>query len=43
MKLDKKVSGGATKFVLARRLGTVEFGCDVPQALLNKTLSQLGN
>ncbi len=41
MKLDKKVSRGALKFVLARRLGAVEFGCDVPDALLKRTLSQL--
>ena len=34
MKLDKKVSAGEVKFVLARRLGSVEFGCRVPSALL---------
>jgi 3-dehydroquinate synthase len=41
MKLDKKVSRGTIQFVLARRLGAVEFGCDVPDALLKQTLSQL--
>ena len=30
MKLDKKVSGGEIKFVLARRIGAVEFGHQVP-------------
>ena len=30
MKLDKKVAGGQIKFVLARRIGQVEFGHDVP-------------
>ena len=31
MKLDKKVSGGEIKFVLARRIGEVEFGQRVPE------------
>ncbi|HEY2329471.1 MAG TPA: 3-dehydroquinate synthase [Verrucomicrobiae bacterium] len=30
MKLDKKVSGGEIKFVLAKKIGKVEFGCKVP-------------
>ena len=30
MQLDKKVSGGEVKFVLARRIGAVEFGQQVP-------------
>jgi 3-dehydroquinate synthetase len=34
MKLDKKVSAGEIKFVLARRIGTVEFGHQVPAGLL---------
>ena len=33
MQLDKKVSGGEIKFVLARRIGAVEFGHRVPTAL----------
>ena len=32
MQLDKKVSGGEVKFVLARRIGAVEFGHQVPAA-----------
>jgi 3-dehydroquinate synthase len=39
MKLDKKVSAGEIKFVLARRIGEVEFGHNVPAALIEKTLS----
>jgi 3-dehydroquinate synthase len=34
MQLDKKVSGGEIKFVLARRIGKVEFGHKVPASLL---------
>jgi 3-dehydroquinate synthase len=40
MKLDKKVSGGEIKFVLARRIGEVEFGRQVPAELLAGALSQ---
>jgi 3-dehydroquinate synthase len=40
MRLDKKVSAGEIKFVLARRIGAVEFGCQVPAALLAETISQ---
>jgi 3-dehydroquinate synthase len=39
MKLDKKVSAGEIKFVLARRIGAVEFGHQVPAALLAKTIN----
>ena len=38
MKLDKKVSGGEVKFVLARKVGQVEFGIDVPRATINTAL-----
>ena len=38
MKLDKKVSGGEVKFVLARKVGQVEFGVDVPRATINTAL-----
>jgi len=38
MKLDKKVSGGEVKFVLARRIGRVEFGKTVPARVLEATL-----
>ena len=34
MQLDKKVSGGEIKFVLARRIGAVEFGQKVPAAAI---------
>jgi 3-dehydroquinate synthase len=39
MKLDKKVSAGEIKFVLARRIGEVEFGQKVPPASIDKILS----
>jgi 3-dehydroquinate synthase len=38
MKLDKKVSSGELKFVLARRIGKVDFGRPVPTALIRKGL-----
>lgn len=31
MKLDKKVSKGEIKFVLAKKIGEVEYGCQVPE------------
>jgi 3-dehydroquinate synthase len=37
--LDKKVSGGEIKFVLARRIGLVEFGHPVPLAVIEQTLN----
>jgi 3-dehydroquinate synthase len=39
MRLDKKVSGGEVKFVLARRIGAVEFGHHVPLAAIEQTLN----
>ena len=39
MQLDKKVSGGEIKFVLARRIGKVEFGQKIPAALLRETIN----
>jgi 3-dehydroquinate synthase len=39
MKLDKKVSAGEIKFVLARRIGEVEFGQKVPSRLLEQVLN----
>jgi 3-dehydroquinate synthase len=39
MKLDKKVSGGEIKFVLARKIGAVEFGQCVPNALVESILA----
>ncbi len=38
MALDKKVTAGEVKFVLAKRIGTVEFGKKVPGDLLARTL-----
>ena len=39
LRLDKKVSGGEMKFVLARRIGAVEFGCRVPLVAIEQTLN----
>jgi len=39
MRLDKKVSGGDIKFVLANRIGKVVYGQKVPEAILNKVLN----
>jgi 3-dehydroquinate synthase len=39
MKLDKKVSQGEIKFVLARQIGAVEFGCKVSEADVLAALS----
>jgi 3-dehydroquinate synthase len=39
MRLDKKVSGGEIKFVLARRIGSVAFGHRVPAALLAEAIN----
>jgi 3-dehydroquinate synthase len=41
MRLDKKVSGGEIKFVLARELGSVLWGQKVPETALNATLDSL--
>ena len=41
MKLDKKVSAGEVKFVLARRLGRVEYGQSVPRPLLDEVIASL--
>jgi 3-dehydroquinate synthase len=39
MALDKKVSGGEVKFVLARRIGDVEWGCPLPRAMIDQVMS----
>lgn len=36
MAVDKKTVGGLPKFVLADRIGHVEFGCEVPEALMEE-------
>jgi 3-dehydroquinate synthase len=38
MRLDKKVSGGEVKFVLAGKIGRVKYGCEVPADLIGKIL-----
>ena len=38
MKLDKKVSGGEIKFVLAQKIGKVAWGQKVPSALIDRVL-----
>ena len=38
MKLDKKVIGGQVKFVLAKSIGQVAFGIDVPKATIKASL-----
>jgi 3-dehydroquinate synthase len=42
MRLDKKVSDGEIKFVLARRIGKVEFGIRVPEKEIYAVLDELG-
>ena len=39
MQLDKKVSNGEIKFVLAQKLGRVKFGLKVPAAAINRVLA----
>jgi 3-dehydroquinate synthase len=43
MKLDKKVSGGEIKFVLARKVGRVVWGRRVPGNLINRALGESVN
>jgi len=40
MKLDKKASGGEVKFVLAKKIGRVEFGCQVPVEMIEAVLAR---
>jgi 3-dehydroquinate synthase len=42
MRLDKKVSAGEVKFVLARSIGQVDFGVRVPEPRLHQVLDSLG-
>lgn len=39
MLLDKKVSAGEVKFILARQIGQVDYGCPVPAARLEEVLA----
>jgi len=41
MRLDKKVSGGEIKFVLAQKIGRVVWGRQVPDDLVNRVLDEL--
>lgn len=43
MQLDKKVSGGEVKFVLAERIGKVRWGQKVPHPFIDEALSELGH
>ena len=43
MQLDKKVSGGVIQFVLARRIGSVEHGCQVPEPAIQRALAELND
>ncbi|MGD0209270.1 MAG: 3-dehydroquinate synthase [Verrucomicrobiota bacterium] len=43
MRLDKKVSGGEIKFVLARKIGKVVWGQRVPENLINRALDEIVN
>jgi 3-dehydroquinate synthase len=41
MAVDKKAVGGLPKFVLADRIGHVDFGCEVPEATLERTWGEM--
>ena len=41
MKLDKKVSGGEIKFVLAEKIGRVDWGRRVPENLIHRVLDEI--
>jgi 3-dehydroquinate synthase len=43
MKLDKKVRDGKVGFVLASRIGKVDIGCSVEQAVVRETLKSLNS
>ncbi len=43
MRLDKKVSGGEIKFVLARQIGQVEFGVKVPAEAIHAALDLIAD
>jgi 3-dehydroquinate synthase len=43
MRLDKKVSGGEIKFVLARRIGHVEPGHKIAPGLISEILANIGS
>ena len=41
MRLDKKVNAGEIKFVLAKRIGEVQWGQQVPESVIEETLASL--
>lgn len=41
MRLDKKVSGGEIKFVLAKKIGEIVWGQQVPDAVINEVLDEI--
>lgn len=41
MAVDKKIVGGLPKFVLADCIGRVEFGCEVPEALMEEVWDKM--
>lgn len=43
MKLDKKVSGGEIKFVLAKKLGEIIWGQQVPDAVIKEVLDEIAD
>jgi 3-dehydroquinate synthase len=43
MRLDKKVSGGEIKFVLARKIGSVTWGQRAPENLIDRALDEIVN
>lgn len=42
MAVDKKTVGGLPKFVLTDRIGHVDFGCEVPEALMEEVWAGIG-
>ncbi|MBC8206726.1 MAG: 3-dehydroquinate synthase [Kiritimatiellales bacterium] len=42
MAVDKKTVGGLPKFVLADRIGHVDFGCEVPEELMEEVWNGIG-
>ena len=43
MRLDKKVSGGEIKFVLAKKIGKVVWGQRVAEGVIHRILDEIGN
>jgi 3-dehydroquinate synthase len=43
MRLDKKVSGGEIKFVLAEKIGKVSWGRHIPENLIHGALDEIAN